>query len=509
MDLCVTNENESKKQILKSSAIIGSASIINILIGLLRIKVVAVLLGPAGVGLVGILNNLMSAASSVSSFGVGNVGTRQIAEAVGRNDQHGIDAARRALFWGTMLLAVIGGGIFWLLRHQLAQWVLDDSSMASSVGWLAVGVALSVAGSAQGALLAGMRRIGDIARAQILSAVFYTGLAIAAIIWLGEKGLLLYILVTPLVSFVVSHIFVARLPRIQSPHTPIKTLLSQWQIMIRLGGAFMLAGLAAILGQLAVRTLVQRELGADALGYFHAAFTISMTYLGFVLGAMGADYYPRLTAAIHNNESANKLVNEQTEVALILAGPVMLAMLTLAPFIIHLLYSVEFSPAASILRWQILGDILKIVSWPLGFIIVASGDGRTFLLTESTSILVFVGATWLLLPLLGVEATGISFLLMYVLYLPMVYLLARHRTNFRWNKTVIRDLSLLGSAAVLISALSTWYENLGIAVGLLFTIGFCFISLLRLARMVELGGALGKLAAVSRHFLFKLGVMNE
>ncbi len=108
-----------------------------------------------------------------------------------------------------------------------------------------------------------------------------------------------------------------------------------------------------------------------------------MTYIGFVLTAMGTDYYPRLTAAIHDHATVNRLVNEQTEVALLLAGPVFLAMLGLAPWVIQLLYSSRFRPAVDVLRWQMLGDVLKVASWPLGFIILAAGDGRTFMLTES------------------------------------------------------------------------------------------------------------------------------
>jgi len=69
-----------------------------------------------------------------------------------------------------------------------------------------------------------------------------------------------------------------------------------------------------------------------------------MTYLGFVLGAMATDYYPRLTAAISDTATATRLVNEQTEVALLLCAPVLLAMLGLAPWVIHLLYSAEFAP---------------------------------------------------------------------------------------------------------------------------------------------------------------------
>lgn len=105
----MSEENKSHKQILKSSSIIGGASIINILIGLFKIKVVAVLLGPAGIGLIGLLQNVMSMTSSVASMGMGTAGTRQIAEANAEGDQQGITVARRALFWGTMVLAVLGG----------------------------------------------------------------------------------------------------------------------------------------------------------------------------------------------------------------------------------------------------------------------------------------------------------------------------------------------------------------------------------------------------------------
>jgi len=169
-----------------------------------------------------------------------------------------------------------------------------------------------------------------------------------------------------------------------------------------------------------------------------------------------------------------------------------------------LLYSAEFGPAVSILRWQILGDVLKIVSWPLGFIILAAGDGRTFMLSESAAMAVFAGGTWLAIPWLGIQATGASFLLMYMVYLPLVYLLARRRTGFRWRRSVLRDALLLCIATTLVAACGAWHDWLGAVVGVLAAGGFGVVSLLRLARMVELSGALGRLAVRSRHFLFSL-----
>ncbi len=174
-----------------------------------------------------------------------------------------------------------------------------------------------------------------------------------------------------------------------------------------------------------------------------------MTYIGFVLQAMGTDYYPRLTAVIRDHVTANRLVNEQSEVALLLAGPVFVIMLGLAPWIIELLYSDQFAEAVSVLRWQVLGDILKVASWPMGFIILAAGDGRTFMLTESLSIAVFVGLTWIGLPLIGIDAVGIAFVGMYALLLPLVFVLARHRTGSAWERSVhVQFLLVIGTAIV-------------------------------------------------------------
>jgi PST family polysaccharide transporter len=483
---------------LKSSAIIGGSSVINILISLLRVKIVAVLLGPAGIGLVSLLQNLMTTGSQISALGLGNAGTRQIAEAAGSNEQEKIDTARRALFWGTLLLSAIGGVALWLLRDVLAEHVLNDASLAPTVGWLGIGVALSVASGSQSALLTGMRRIGDIARSQITSAFLSTLLGVGAIGWLGEKGLVLYLLSVPFVGFIVGHVFVARLPGVKTPRSSLPALAGQWKVMVRLGFAFMLAGLAGTLGQLAVRTLVQRDLGAESLGYFQAAWAISMTYLGFIAGAMATDYYPRLTAVISNHERAIRLVNEQTEVALLLAGPVLLAMLGLAPWVIHLLYSAEFAPATSILRWQLLADVLKIISWPMGYVIIAYGKSTLFMLTEASVMAIFVVVTWLLLPHFQLEATGIAFLILYLVYLPMMLIVTRLMIGFHWHNHIKWEAASLFGFSIMIAVAGYHHDAAGAAIGIIAAIVAGIRSLVKLAGMAELGGPAGKLAVVIR-----------
>ncbi len=489
----------SHRQILRSTSIIGGASVINILIGLVRVKVVAVLLGPAGVGLIGLFSNLIAAASNIAALGMRAVGTRQIAEAAARDDEHAVAVARRALFWGALAMSVLGTLVFWLLRGVLATHVLADPTLKDQMGWLALCVGLTVAAGSQGALLNGLRRIGDLARVSVYSSALATGLGVGALLLWREKGILVYLLLTPLASFLVSHWYVAHLPNTKQPPAPLRELAQQWSTLARLGGAFMLAGLSVTVGQLVIRTLVQRELGIEALGHFEAAWAISMTYIGFVLGAMGTDYYPRLTSVIHDHAAVNRLVNEQTEVALLLAGPVFLTMLGLAPWVIKLLYSSSFAEAATILRWQILGDILKVVSWPLGFVILAAGDGRTFIANELLGMGVFVLCVWLGLPYLGLQTTGIGFLVMYVVFLPIVYWLARRRTGFRWTARVAAEATSLLVISALIAGVVAWHRLAGAALGVAAAGAFSIFALARLAQMTHSAGPLARIATRYLH----------
>jgi PST family polysaccharide transporter len=500
----MTETKESYHRILKGTSIIGGASFISIVIGLLRTKVLALLLGPSGVGLASLYTGLMGTASTVATMGLGVVGTRQIAEAYSKEDTHAIKVARRALFWGTMALAAAGGLVVWSLRSVLAVQALGNASYSRAVGWLSIGVALSVAGASQAALIQGMRRIGDIARLNVFGSAISTVLGIGLLWRWGNSGLVAYILVAPLASFALGHFYVSRLPKAGTESVTVHELTREWKMLLRLGLAMVGAGLVQQFAQLWIRIDVARVLGAQSLGQYQAAWTISMQYVSFVLLAMGTDYYPRLTGVIHDHKAASILVNEQTEVATLLSAPVFIAMISVAPWVIHLLYAASFTPAIEILRWQILGDVLKVASWPLGFLILAAGDGKTFFLTETTSLLVLTGLITGLAPIMGLPITGIAYLAMYVFYLPLVYWLARRRIGFHWSRSVL-ILSIVTFAICIgvdmITALTRW----GMLAGCVAAVAFAVYSLGRITHMSDLGGPVGRLGAKARRLTARFG----
>ena len=460
-------------------------------------KAVAVLLGPLGVGMVGLYINLVQTASTVSALGFGNVGTRQIVTAQAEGGETAVGRTRRALFWGTIGLAIFGAAVFWALSGWIARVILGDTSRAGDVAWLSLAVALTVAAGSQSALLTGLRRVGDLAKINILSGIVGTALGVAALWLWGQGGLLALVLVAPVATFMLGHLYVSRLGPPAGPSVLLTELIREWRVMARLGSAFMISGLVTVLGLLVARTLVQRELGPEALGQFQAAWAIGMTYLGFVLSAMTTDYYPRLTAAIGDRLVAIRLVNEQTEVALLLCTPILLAMLGGSPYVIRVLYSAEFGPAVEVLRWQLLGDLLKVMAWPLSFVILAAGAGKTFVLSESIGIGVFILVVWIGLPFLGISATGVAFLALYVANLPLVWWLGRRHIGFAWTRAVKVQALISVAAALSVEAAARQSDPAGAAVGLLLGVALGVWALIQLSARTGVGGPLSRVVSAA------------
>jgi PST family polysaccharide transporter len=142
---------------------------------------------------------------------------------------------------------------------------------------------------------------------------------------------------------------------------------------------------------------------------------------------------------IHDPKAAARLVDEQTEVALLLGGPVLVLAIGLAPLVLRLLYSDAFYPAADILRWQMLANVLKVASAPMVFILLAKGKSSLYMVTELLVMATFVGSVLALLGRFGLEATGLAFIAMYLVHLPLLALAAYGEIGYRWPKQVVLD----------------------------------------------------------------------
>jgi PST family polysaccharide transporter len=423
---------------------IGGSSLINIGIGIVRTKAMALFLGPAGVGLAGLYGSIVDVTVSVAGMGVNSSGVRQIAEAAGSEDTERISRTAAVLRNISVALGVIGAVLLVAFSTQISQLTFGTAEHIGAICLLSVAVLLRLISDGQGALIQGMRRIADLARISVFGALAGTLFGIPLVYVLREDGVAPAI-VTVAASTLLTSWWYRR--GIHIPHSPMSRSEARHEAssLLKLGAAFMASSLLTMGSAYAIRLMIMRRMGAEATGLYQSAWTLGGLYVGFILQAMGADFYPRLTASANDNGMCNRLVNEQARVGLLLAGPGVIATLTVAPLIMALFYTADFNRAVPILRWICLGMTLRVVSWPMGFILLAKGCRNLFFWSDVAWTVVHAGLVLISLSAFGVTGAGIAFFGSYIFHGCLVYGLVRRLSSFRWTKENLRAGILFSS----------------------------------------------------------------
>ena len=427
-------------QILRSSAWIGGSSVLTIGIGAIRTKAMAVLLGPSGFGLMGLYGSIIDLALAAASMGIGSAGVRQIAESVGSGDDARIARTVVVLRRTAVVLGILGIASLVLLAGPISTFTFGSVEHTGAVALLGLAVFFRLVSSGQEALIQGLRRIHDLAAMGFLGAALGAVITIALVYLFGEKAVAPSLVAGAAMGLVISWWY-ARKVQIQLPAMSRAEVTQEAVSLLRLGFAFMLSGLLMMGAAYAVRAIILRTDGLGAAGLYSAAWTLGGLYVGIILQAMGADFYPRLVGVSDNNRECNRLVNEQTLVSLLLAGPGVIATVIFAPLIVTLLYSPEFGEAVEVLRWICLGVAMRAITWPMGFVIIAKKRQLLFICAEVAWTLVNVSLTWVCVDSFGLNGAGIAFFLSYVFHLFLIYPIVRRLSGFRWS---IRNVQTAG-----------------------------------------------------------------
>lgn len=480
----IEQTGSSYGQILKSTTLVGGSQVINILLGIIRTKFMAVLLGPAGIGLMGLYSAVTGTVGAMTGMGIGSSGVRQIAEVAGTGDELKIARTIITIRKAALILGVLGMLLTIIFCGPLSQLTFGNTEYAWPIALLSVTIFLGAVSGGQIALVQGMRRIADLASLSVLGGIFGTVVSIPLIILWGKEGIVPFLITVSAMTILTSWWYARKIP--------VARIIIGWRETFReakgllaLGLVFMASSLMGAAVMYLTRVLVVRQIGMDGVGLYQAATTLSSLYIGVILSAMGMDFYPRLTSLAEDNEACNRMVNEQTEVGLLIAAPGILATLAFAPLIIQIFYSASFSPAYEVLRWQILGIFLRVVSWPIGFVLLAKGRGKIFFWTELTANAVHVALVWIGVAYFGLKGTGIAFFTLYIFYTVMILAVVHHLSSFHWTATSLRLIGITSvgvSVAFLLPRFTA--QNVGLIFGGLLTLISTIYSLRALYRLV-------------------------
>ncbi|HWQ96417.1 MAG TPA: O-antigen translocase [Candidatus Methylomirabilis sp.] len=505
----IVDEPEAEKhtygQILKSSAVFGGSSVLNILIRIVRTKAMALLLGPGGFGLMSLYGSIADLSQNIAGMGINSSGVRQIAEAAGSGKAERIAQTVAVLRRTSFFLGLLGAVLLAIFSKQISILTFGSDQHTTAVMLLSIAVFFSSVSAGQSALIQGMRRISDLSMMGVLTSILGTIISISLIYLYGENGVALALVGTAAVGIIISWWF-SRKILIHSIEMTYSQVRQEAASLLKLGVVFMLTAFLTTGAAYAVNTMVLRMVSLEGTGYYQTAWILGGLYIGFILDAMGADFYPRLTAVARDNAKCNRIVNEQAHVSLLLAGPGVMATLAFTPIVITLFYSAKFSGAVEIMRWFCLGMALRVITWPMGFILVAKGERALFLGVDLAWSIANVGLSWIFLMYFGLKGAGIAFFGSYIFYGLILYPIVRKVSGFYFSAANIRTgLIFISSMIVVISGfyfLPYWAAT---AIGILATLSSSVYSIQVLLNLVSLDW----IPRPIMRWLVRFGILNS
>jgi O-antigen/teichoic acid export membrane protein len=430
------------RETFKATSLFGGLQVFIILVGFCRSKVVALFLGPAGYGIIGLLQSGLDMVGLATGLGIGFSGVKDIAEANTEGNRERIsktaETVKRWSWWtgiGGVLAVVFFSSVLskWLTRSIES----DESLVKSDYTWtfvaLSVTVLLVAVSNGQQAILRGLRRLKDTAKIGFYGSLAGLAVSIPLYYFYGFDGIVPTIILTAVVSLLFSGYYSKKI-NLTPVRITIKESVIQGKGMITLGILITLSQLTMQAVSYLIMLFIFDQSGKEAVGLYTSGWSMTNRCVGLVFTAMLVDYFPRLVSLRNNREGMTNAVNQQAEIAVLFVAPIMILYLAVLPLLLKLLLSGDFMPITGFVQWTILGMLFKTASWALSNIIAAKGDNKLFLISELLSNSVYLTLNLAGYYYYGLEGVGIAFVINTLLYFIAMLILAKKRYGVSFSK---------------------------------------------------------------------------
>lgn len=412
----------SKADIVKVFSLTSVSTLVKMLTGFVSVKVVASIIGPAGVALVGQLNNFATIAMSLSSGGINNGITKYISEF--KNDEGKVRTYLSTALRITVICSICVGVAMIVLNRLLSRLILQTEeywyvflifgftvllyalnlmllSVVNGFKEFKKYVKINIANSVVGLCFTLVFVLTLGLPGALVSAVTYQSVMLFITMWMVRKS-----------SWAAWSNFKERLNRLASKQYFKYTLMT------------LTTAATVPISQLLIRSYVISEISPIEAGWWEAMNRLSNMYLMVITTSFTVYYMPRLSELSDKYELRREIFK-----AYKLIVPILIVGFTLIylfrHLIIKILFSPEFLPMENLFIWQLTGDFFKICSWLLAFIMVAKAMSKAYIATEIIFALTYIAFGFVFMRMNGVVGITQAYLLNFVLYLICMIVLFR------------------------------------------------------------------------------------
>ncbi|MGB3151821.1 MAG: O-antigen translocase, partial [Maribacter sp.] len=454
------NLNKSSyRQIFKATSLFGGVQFIQILIGIVKTKFVAILLGAGGVGLIGLFNAPLNLIISIAGLGLSFSAVREISEAHGKGNQNKLSEVITTLSRWAWVAGACGLIITIVLSPTLSQLTFGNKDYTWSFVWLSLTLLIDIVSKAQVTVLQGVRRLQDLAKASVYGSFAGLLTAIPLFYFFGSKGIVPSFIITSITALLLSLNY-SRKVKVEPVEMSFKKTFHNGKAMVKLGLVITFTGVIGFFAAYILSAFIGRFGGTEQVGLYNAGWSIIGQSTGLVFAAMSTDFFPRLSSVNQDNSKVTSMVNQQAEMVVLILAPILVLLIAFMPIVVRVLYTSDFFGVIAFASWMVISVLFKGMVWPVGFIFPAKGDVKTFGFIEITAMLFNISTNILGYYFFGLEGLGGSIVVNYIFGMLLTFLFAYKKYKFRYEITALKQFFISLICVVTIFIIARTVEGL-------------------------------------------------
>ncbi len=430
-------EQSSYRQIFKATSLFGGVQGISIIIGLVRTKFVAILLGATGVGLMGLYNAPLQLILSITGLGFSFSAVREIAEAQAGSDQTRLARTIFTVRRWSLFAGILGTVVTLSLAPYISKWTFGNRDYTWAFILLSFTLIINTVSDGQHAIIQGVRRLKDLAKTTVYGSIVSVLTAIPLYYFFGLKGIVPAFIIISFSYLFLNWHFASKI-KVERTRMSLRETIHSGKEMVKLGLVMTATGMIGFFTSYILKAFISRTGGVNQVGFFNSGWSIIGQSTGLIFTAMTTDYFPRLSGINQDDFKIKNLVNQQAEMVLLILTPIIMLLIIVMPLIIRVLYTAEFLPVVTFANWMLVSILLKGFVWPVGFIFPAKGDLKVFGIIEVTSMLFNIVANILGYHFYGLEGLGVSYIAEYLFGITLTFLYAYRKYKFKYSRLTLR-----------------------------------------------------------------------
>ena len=429
-----TNKSDSYSHVLKYTGVFGGVQGVGILVGIIRNKLVAMILGPTGMGLVSLFNSTINLLSNSTNLGISMSAVKNISEAYDKGDKDKLRHSVKMIRSWCLLTALLGMFVCIVCSPLLSRWTFGWGDHTLHFVLLSCVVGMMAVTGGELAILKGtrcLRKLATISVYNILAALFTS---VPLYYFFGEAAIVPSLIVMAFTQMLLTISYSYKLYPLRVSRD--RHLLGEGMSMVRLGVAFVMAGILGSGAEFVIRSYLSYNSSLETVGLYSAGYMMTITYASMVFSAMETDFFPRLSACKGGITTTNTIVNRQIEVSFLLMAPMLVFFLIALPILLPLLYTGQFTGVIGMMQVMVFAIYLRALKLPIAYLPLAKGDSWSYLLLEAIYDVVIVVLVILAFNRWGLLGCGVAMVVASVIDFVVLLVFTHYKYGFHLSSSV-------------------------------------------------------------------------